>query len=457
VVLSIVVVALAKFVTTDLRYAQVVERRVERQAAATSAITYGVERIRLGQTLCGTGGSDFGPITAGVIDRNNTTTTLTCTRFAGGLSDITGWAIVMTGRDITDDLLVVQGGGTKTVTGPMFIDDVDEVTFVGGGTALDHVDGDLWHTRSPCPGGPVSLPGTYSFKTLDSLGNLVAADSRGPLCTTTGWDAVVGPPTIPDLTTLPANDGTNFTTNGTCRVFAPGRYTGTPQLDTDDAYFQSGFYHFDDIGLWEIKQQAVWFGHPGALTGSEELANPDCVNARNADPNVGGVGAVAYLGGDSAINSNTQGAIEFFPRVVDGRPLSVQELESGSGYPASTVTAASGDYLIRVAPGAVANAVFHGQVYTPSGWFGFDNSSNSAKQKLLGGAVVARMSIQASASASGFEIGVATTPYESDILLTATSVSDGGGTTSVQAVVEYRVDEPDPDQRVAINSLRVLD
>jgi Tfp pilus assembly protein PilV len=449
VVLSVVILALARFVAADLRYAQVTEERAERQASATSAITYGVERIRLGQTLCATGASDFGEITPGIIDNNETTVELTCSRFTSGLSDITGWAIVMTGEGIATDLLSVQGGGTKTVTGPMFIADVDAVTFAGVGTALDHADGDLWHTRGACPGTPPSLPGTYNF---------VPVGTRGPICTTSTWDQVVGPPAVPDLTVLPVNDGTAYATLGSCRVFSPGHYTGSPDLGSDDAYFQSGSYWFDDIGLWEVKQQTVWFGHPGALARSEDLTNPDCIAARDTDPNGGGVGAVAYFGGSSALDSNTQGAMELFPRFVDGRPLSFQELESGSGYAASTVTAASGSEIIRVAPGSVANMVFRGQVYTPNGWFGFDNSSNTAKQKLLGGATVARMSIQASASATGFEISVATTPFESDLVLTATATSDvSGAATVVRAVIQYRVDESDPNQRVALNSLRVVD
>lgn len=450
VALSVVVLALVTYVTTDLKYVQTTEERADRQAAATSAITYGVERIRLGKTLCGSAANDFGPIDQAVVGGNGTTTTLTCSRFNSGLSEITGWAVVMTGEGISTDLLLVQGGGTKEVTGPMFIADVDEVTFVGAGTGLEQHSGDLWHTRGSCPGGPVSLPGTYDF---------VPADARGPLCTTSTWDQVVPTPTIPDLTLLPGpvNDGTAFTPQGACRVFAPGRYTGAPVVPAGvDAYFRSGVYHFDSIGTWEIKQQTIWFGHPGGLTGSEELgSSADCRTARDNDPDQGG--AVVYLGGNSAINANTQGSIEFFGRTVDGKLMAIQELEAGSGYAPSTVTAASGNYIYRVAPGAVADSVVHGLVYTPNGWFGFDNSSNAAKQKLLGGAVVARISIQASASASGFEISVATTPFESDIVLTATSTSPGGASTTAQAVVEYRVDEPDPDQRVAVNSVRILD
>src|SRR5690349_12097176 len=104
VVLSVVVVALAKYVTTDLAYSRVAEARADRQASATSAISYGVERLRLGQTLCGGPTGQLGTVTPGIIDRNGTTTTLSCPRFGSGTSDITGWAVVITGNGITTDL-----------------------------------------------------------------------------------------------------------------------------------------------------------------------------------------------------------------------------------------------------------------------------------------------------------------------------------------------------------------
>ena len=131
VVLSVVVVALAKYVTADLAYSRVAEARAERQASATSAISYGVERLRLGQTLCGSPAGGFGPVTAGILDRNDTTTTLDCSRFSAGTSDITGWAVIITGEGITSDLLQVQGGGTKKVTGPMFINTLEEIDRLG--------------------------------------------------------------------------------------------------------------------------------------------------------------------------------------------------------------------------------------------------------------------------------------------------------------------------------------
>jgi hypothetical protein len=449
VVLSFAVVALATFVATDLKYARVAHDRADRQATATSAITYGVDRIRLGQSLCSTSGGGFPAPPADVLDRNDTTTTLTCSRVAAGLSDITGWALIMTGQGISSDILNVKGGGTKVVTGPMFVNDVDEISFQGDGQRLDHTNGDLWHHRSTCPGPPLTISDNYSF---------IPADVRGPICTTSTWDQIVSAPTLPALgVALPVKDG-SFTPEGSCRVFEPGHYTVAPDIGSADSYFRSGEYHFDDIGTFEVRQQTIWFGHPGALSGSEELSNSnDCEDARDLDPNIGGPGATAYLGGDSRFEVGVQGQMEFFPRTVDARPLSLQEIEPGFSYAESRVTAASNTEIVSIGPGLNKHLVFHGQVYTPNGWFSFDNSSNTAKQKLLGGAVVSRMSIQASASASAFEISVAASPFESDLILTATSTSPDGASTTAQAVVEYRVDEVDPNLRVAINSLRIVD
>ena len=68
-----------------------------------------------------------------------------------------------------------------------------------------------------------------------------------------------------------------------------------------------------------------------------------------------------------------------------------------------------------------------------------------------------RMSVQASSSATGFKISVATTPGLAKIVMTAKSATSDGVSTSVQAVVDYRPDETNLANRVAINSLRVLD
>jgi len=244
-----VVLALADYVTTDLAYSRVAEGRADRQASATSAISYGVERVRLGQSLCAAPSGGIGPLTSGILDRNGTTTTLTCSRFSTGTSDITGWAVVITGNGITTDLLKVQGGGTKRVTGPMFINTVEQISFLGAGPQLQHLDGDLWYHRSTCPGAPASMPGNYTF---------LPANARGPLCTEKTWNQIISQPVVPLLSPLPLNaNGATFTTVGTCRVYAPGHYTGSIDLGSSDVYFQSGNYWFDGVGTVEVKQQVV--------------------------------------------------------------------------------------------------------------------------------------------------------------------------------------------------------
>ena len=65
--------------------------------------------------------------------------------------------------------------------------------------------------------------------------------------------------------------------------------------------------------------------------------------------------------------------------------------------------------------------------------------------------------MQASASATGFKIAVATTPTLAKIIMTAEAATPDGATTAVQAIVDYRPDEANLANRVAINSLRVVD
>lgn len=452
IVFALVTVALARLVTADLRASSVAEERAERKAAAVGAINYGVERLRLGQTLCNSAAGGFGTITPALLDRNDTTTTLQCTRTGTGSNDITGWTVIITGQGITSDLLLVQGGGTKRITGSMYVRDVTDIRFVGAGTAIEHRDGDLWHTRSSCPGGAVTLPSTYTFN---------PSNARGPICTTQAWTQLVAAPTIPNLNTLPVNDGTTYTTVGSCRVFSPGRYTDEPDTEASsgpdpDLYFQSGNYWFDGVGEIELEGQVAWFGHNRTTTPA--IANPDCEAARLADPNLGGSGAVAFMGGNSRFAVESSGSIEFFDRTLGQYQASIVAIPSGAGYTASTVAASSGSSgaILAVSSGATNQAVVRGLVYTPNASVLFDNASNSARQQLLGGAVVARLSIQASASASGFIVSTATTPTLSKLVLTATSnsVSTPGASTTVQAIVDYRPDLP-PASRVAVNSLRV--
>ena len=116
---AMVVIALASYVTTDLRYGKVVEDRADRLAAADGGLRYGVEQLRnfhgqLG-ALCGTAAATGGGYTQQfppVI--NGSTTTVTCRRVGSLLSDVDGWGSDRhrTGRAQRSADVRYQGSGT---------------------------------------------------------------------------------------------------------------------------------------------------------------------------------------------------------------------------------------------------------------------------------------------------------------------------------------------------------
>ena len=159
--LAFVTIALARLVTADLAFARVTEGRTERGAAALGAIDYGVERIRLGQTMCPGPTGSFGPLTPGLLDRNDATVALTCQRLGANSSEITGWAAVITGEGINNDLLEVEGGGLKQIDGSIYIKDATDID-LSGGSEIEQHGGDLWYRAGSCPTA-VTLPGGYSF------------------------------------------------------------------------------------------------------------------------------------------------------------------------------------------------------------------------------------------------------------------------------------------------------
>jgi hypothetical protein len=449
VLFALVIVALARLVTTDLAFADVAAARAERQAAAISAIDYAVERIALGQTLCNSPSGDFGPVDGDIVDLNDTTVTIDCDRVSGDESDIAGWTLLLTGEGTSADMYEVQGGGTKRITGPVYVDDIAEIDINGSGPQLVHEHGDLWFRRSSCP-STGTVPGNYAFE---------PATVHGPRCTTASWTDLVAEPPVPDLSTLTARTMADVTTVGTCAVFPPGRYTdpldfsGSPG-PAPDVYFQSGVYWFDDVGRIEPfnSMQRVWFGHPGSI--SPLVANPDCEQARTLDPNVGGSGAVAYLSGDSRLRTN--GQVELFPRRVGDDLVSIHALGAGSPYGASNPNPTSVP-IVRVRSGSNNAAIFHGLVFAPGGFLEFANASNTARQQLLGGAVLSRIDIGASASATGFRIARAATPALVQLRITAVATDGEGISTTVVAVVDHRPDLPLANRaaRVAVRSLNV--
>ena len=85
------------------------------------------------------------------------------------------------------------------------------------------------------------------------------------------------------------------------------------------------------------------------------------------------------------------------------------------------LTATGAQAIVYTASGNQKQLITHGLLYAPTGRLEFGNATASAKQKILGGLVVARLVLQSSASAENFEIHVATSPVDYTVLLIATA------------------------------------
>jgi hypothetical protein len=100
--------------------------------------------------------------------------------------------------------------------------------------------------------------------------------------------------------------------------------------------------------------------------------------------------------------------------------------------------------------------VIHGLVWAPDGWFRFDLARPGSMQMLLGGIVVGGLSTLHVEPPPRFAVRPATSTVDTQILLRSTSTMNGVSTT-VEATVQYRPQAANLDQRVAVNSFRVVD
>jgi hypothetical protein len=341
------------------------------------------------------------------------------------LSEIAGWAIVVTGEGgvpAGDGLVSASGAGrAKLLGGPMFVADL---ALVGLGAPVELRDGDLWYTAVDCPS--VS---EFTDVTVDNL-EFLPAGVRGTMCTDRAWSEIYPEPVVPDLSSLPVGDPTGIEV-GECRVFEPGVYTSSPELGPNN-YFRSGDYRFVDVTL-EIKQAVVTVGRPGAGGALQEIDNVPCDAARDADPATAGLGATWYLDGTSSIVSAAQGAIEVMPRLQGNSYVSVHALSTSSvTYPSDAVGALSGNQK---------ELVLHGLVWAPRARLTLGEVTNTTAAQLTGGAVVAAIDFGTSASSLGFVIQVEGSPAASEVLFEATASLRGS--TTVEAVVDARFTNPE--------------
>ena len=442
-VLGLVVGVLLNYISSAIRLGQVTEARADRLASASAAMQDAIERVRLGRSLCLTDLGTSGGVTYDFpVDLNDSTVEVSCQRIAGDLSEIVGWAMVVTGEGGVPDgegLLTASGAGTaKLFGGPFFVADLG---LLGLAAPVQLRDGDLWYSDTTCPGVT-----EYTGLTIADM-TFLPAGVRGTVCTDRTWDEVFVEPPVPDLSVLPAGDpaGTDI---GGCRVFDPGHYTTAPVFGPNN-YFMSGDYWFDDVVV-TIKQAMVTAGRPGDGGALQELNNQPCDAARDADPATDGLGATFYLSGASSIVSEAQGALEVMPRLQGNSFVSVHAL------PASTLTYT--DDLIGTKPGQGKEMVVHGLLWAPRARLTLDEVTNTTAAQLTGGAVFAVIDLGSSASTQGFVIAVEGSPASGRLRLQA--LADNKGITLVEVIADTRFTNPENGAGVgtwelAVNSWRV--
>lgn len=297
-------------------------------------------------------------------------------------------------------------------------------------------------------------------------------------------------------------DETHPTTGEICRVFEPGRYVRPPDVLNRSVYFRSGEYLFDfrtpsatpsDFQSWgyasitdsefELDKTTATAGQLDPSTGiSAAIPNPACQEQIDADS---GYGVTFYMSGGAHIGLDTQAIIEIMPRnqgtAADPIYVGIHALcdrSNGadtawcrnspvfsapttapppSNRQAPSTSSSSNPALVWIKAGNVSEVVSNGLIYAPRAELEFRNVTNNAEVRMRGGAVIARATIDASASAENFEIGVASQDVDLDLYLIATGTDVEGGVTEIGSDVDLHYDEPNLDDRLDVLSWRVCE
>lgn len=419
-VLGSVSVALARYVATSLRTTRVTDDRVDRLAAADSAMQTALAQLDSGTCA---------PITPFVLD--DVSLTSTC-RSVTKLENADGaYAVVATGEGLTagvaaldTDAGAASVNAEKVINGPIYLGvgvttDIsntaallpgDEAGIWVGGEVRYDVDGDC--------------PGTAAAPT-------VAADWNDPRplvqCDSRGWALVSPQPTLPSV------PGTAMAlspeSSATCTVYTPGSKTGGV-LDIDEStFFLPGTYQFTNVAITITAEALVGnvADAPRVPEGCESVAAA----------NVGG--AVWVFSGSSTLLVD-KGDVDFYP-VTLGSGATAQEVSllalptATGGFAASTVDPNTTELVNRKNP-TQSSMSFHGLVWAPRSWMntGSSTTAGAARLEFLGGLTLGRATLETAANVDGFNISVPVRLVKYH-LIEVTAVRNG--TTKVRTVSRH--------------------
>ncbi len=455
VVLGAVVLAVASYTSTTLRYGTIVEERADRLAAAEAAMNDALERLRIVDELCTTSSGAGQLINPDFPAINDVPVGVTCTTFGGELPPSDGWAIVVTGQGpaaaTAPFTFITDAGGNPVLEGPVFVHDPTKIKFKS--TTIKN--GSLWYTgNEECTGGAPGDTELYFRDSAIAIPNLgFDPATRKVFCVNRSWlELFSTTPPIPDFgPPLVSRDGTPAAEVGECKVFEPGVYAALPQTGAEN-YFRSGVYLFDNLGMWDIKQDHVTFGSmdPNVDHIFPVLPmHPDCETARSQDLESipedvsGAFGATVYLGGSTRIYVRAGGQFEIGGREQGDYIVALHALPS---------SAAAAPTLLETQSGGQKDSAFSGLVWAPQSRIEIGTVSVSKDAAFRGGMVVGMFEGTVSNSGNDtFLIRVPTTRSIVKLLLEAVATGDDGGITTIRVIAEYRPSRGD----LAVNSWRV--
>lgn len=467
VVLSVVVVSLATYAATTLRYGQVVEESADRLTASDGGMDHVLEDLERRSSGCDSGlGGGAGGYQYAFAAVNGLNPVINCRIIGGNASLIDSYAVVMTGANgQTGPMLhITNGGGSpqaiKIFEGRVYMAAKPSATTTDFNANLTIKDGDLWYSDGSCPQN-----GTVTDLKNDpivgpSLSRLsFVPTGRSTKCFIEPWADIFGtkrpdPPTSGQLDNpalFPVRTGPTVDIHG-CSVWLPGRYNQKP-LFANGSYnfFRSGNYFFNNVGTINVEAAYVLAGYPGVSgpsvvgTGPGDTANtnPCRFEWSNGDTS----GATFYMGGSSAIEVKQNGSLEISGKRQGDHFVGLQALDA-----VPYASSLSGDSRILLAvQGSNKELSVQGTVWAPNSGVGFDTLANDAVGALTAGAVVSELRAGAAANANGLLITVDAQPGEAQLLITSTATN--GGTTVTRTIADYRP----TDGAIAVVSRRVAE
>ena len=301
------------------------------------------------------------------------------------------------------------GGIQKLLGGPVWVSDPARTDLKAPVTVED---GDIWYYRPDCDNPNLTVDSNLTFTPA----------YRGTICVESPWNVVYTAPTPGAFAAAGDVANTNpaptVDANG-CTVFSPGRYTVAPSFGTN-TYLKSGNYYFHNVTL-DITNAVVTAGWPDDTTyGDQQFIAELPVQTtadRNADKASGRLDAGRdLLHGRQLQDRDRQQGQPRDPAAPAGRRPGEHPGDEHAR-PPTTPPARSATTTTSCGPsrGNNSDLAIHGLLWAPRAQLEFGNVTNAANGQLLGGAALARIVLQASASASAFIIRVESSPIDFEL------------------------------------------